>query len=317
VNTRAHTGFTLIELLVVIGIIGILVSLLIPAAHAAREAARRAQCRSNLRQLAIAMSNYHGVHNMFPPSQLLTNGDISTNFLSEHTFLLPYLEQSSLFNTINMAFANSESPGIPSLQNRTARNTRLDVLLCPSDGEPNHLNSYRYNRGRFLGRPSGSVYDGPFSIGVLPSQATITDGLSQTALASERIGGSFMSEINDMTRGMKSPSEPYTFISDAQFIPLCLGSVPGAWNNTAGRYWFFSGFANTKYNHNGTPNDKRPTCYVDSLQDSGPGGLSPPRSFHSGTVNVLFGDGHVQSVADGISERVWIALGTFNAGDIP
>jgi len=84
-------------------------------------------------------------------------------------------------------------------------------------------------------------------------------------------------------------------------------------------YWAvitFSGFANTDYNHNGTPNDRRPSCVAVSPNDANLGGLSPPRSLHPGGVNVLFGDGHIQFVPDSIGVPVWVALGTYDAGDL-
>ena len=89
------------------------------------------------------------------------------------------------------------------------------------------------------------------------------------------------------------------------------------WNCTAGRYWLFGDFVNTGYNHNGTPNDRRPTCGPVTAAKGGAGGLDPPRSFHPGVVNLLFGDGHVEPVHDSISQAVWSALGTYNFGDSP
>lgn len=202
------------------------------------------------------------------------------------------------------------------MENATARNTRVGLYLCPSDGEPNHLNSYRLNRGRWLADPN-TLYDGPFSITVIPSQQTVTDGLATTAFLSERTAGSFVAGSRDPMRDLKSPSSNIPGLPDAQFIPLCLEDQPGQWYPLAGRYWFYSGFTNGNYNHNGQPNDPRPTCLLAGNSPNTTGGLSPPRSFHPGAVNVLFGDGHVQRVLDSINPQIWMALGTYNAGDIP
>ncbi len=312
--SRPLSGFTLIELLVVIAVIGLLVAILVPATQAAREAARRAHCASNLRQMGHAMASYYYIHHMFTPSQLLTGSNYSSNSISCHCFILPYLEQQQLYNSINMYFANAESPVTPFADNRTARNTRLSVFLCPSDGEPFHLNSYRFNRGRSNPNRNGLPYDGPFSIRVLPSQATVTDGLSRTAFVSERLGGTFTAESADRARDVKYPEQSIRYSTDDAFIPFCLDAEPQRWHHLSGSNWFFSGVLFTHYNHNGLPNDRRPSCSRGVLFDT-QGGLSPPRSLHSGVVNLLYGDGHVDTVSNSVNQLVWYALGTHSSND--
>ena len=316
-------GFTVIELLVVVSIIAMVLGILLPAVQNARETARRMQCGANLKQIGIAMAGYHNVHNMFPPQHLQdTNQKHSSNYLSPHVFLLPFLDHEVLFNALNMDFAVRESIQTPTLDNRTVRNTRLAVFLCPSDGEPNHLNTYRFNRGQFGTRTADGRLvdnhpnDGPFSIGVLPSHTVITDGLSQTAFASERLAGTFIPGSIDIKRNIKSAYDARFSKSDAEYIPICLKTDPGRWNHLSGRYWFFTGFVNTNYNHNASPNDPRPSCATPGDGNaSGLGGLSHPRSFHPGCVNVLFGDGHVSLISNSIDSRLWLANGTYNRGD--
>lgn len=187
-KARYPRAFTMIELLVLLGIIGLILGLLIPAVQAAREVARRVQCVSHMRQIGLAMNSYHSLHQMYPSSQLLTGSNWTANCMSELSYLLPHLEMQPLFSSINMSFANSESLKFPSLENHTARNKEIGLFTCPSDRAAFGLNSYRFNRGRF-GMQTGPPFDGPFSILALPRDATVTDGLANTAFVSERLVG--------------------------------------------------------------------------------------------------------------------------------
>ena len=309
-------GFTLIELVVVVGIIGLLAALLIPAVQASREAARRLTCASNLSQIGKAIQSYESTHGVFPLvvwEYLREKRDfIRKSQISELTYLLPFIEQQPLYSSINFSFISIEGPSWPSLENHTARNTRLATFLCPSDAEQQHMNNFRFNRGRF-----GAVgFDGPFGQAIVLPAAKITDGLSTTAFVSERASGSFRPQA-DVRRDARYPLGPVVISSDDQFIAsYCLGTEPYAWNKTYGRYWFYSGFYFTCYNHNGPPNDSRPTCAPQSDHDWLAGGLNPPRSFHGMGVHVLMGDGRVSFIANGINPSLWTALGTCRSGDI-
>jgi prepilin-type N-terminal cleavage/methylation domain-containing protein/prepilin-type processing-associated H-X9-DG protein len=319
---HSDAGFTLIEVLVVILVIGLLVAMLLPAVQAAREAARRAQCVTNLRQIGIALASYHADFDRFPPSIRTQKAPLIIEYrwgdLSPFTSLLPQLEQANLFNSINFDWGGFETAETPLLLNATARRSRVSVFLCPSDGGTDHRVNYRFNRGGYDVRLSlASDQWGPFGTFVVASAVTVTDGLSRTAFVSERVAGDFnASSVNsrrDVRHPLSMPSIP--FRSDAEFIPFCLGASPVGWESTSGRYWMYSGFANTAYNHGGRPNDPRPTCGYGDIRDVGPAGLHPPRSFHPGGVNVLHGDGHVEFVKDGVSERTWTSLGSHASGD--
>ncbi len=122
---RKRRGFTLVELLVVIAIIGILVGLLLPAVQAAREAARRMQCSNNLKQTGLAMHNYHDTHKKFPPGGIneINNG----NRLAWTVFLLPFIEQTNLYNQFNFNLPNYTGVN----QNPTI--TPVQSYLCPSN----------------------------------------------------------------------------------------------------------------------------------------------------------------------------------------
>ncbi len=318
-KSGARGGFTLVELLVTVSIIAILAGLVIPAVQSVREAGRRAQCVSNLRQIGLALHSYESVHGMFPPGQLTDQYGTIRNSYSEFAFVLPYLEQGALFSSINMDFHDFETASQPLVINHTARNTRLSVYLCPGDGEQNHSCSYRLNRGRF-GRRAGSnsLFDGPFGMRVIPRASAISDGLSNTAFASERFSGDFTPGSDSIPRNMKIPDpQGFSALNDEALISHCLAAPALGWEWSAGRYWLFGDFVNTGYNHNGTPNDRRPTCGPFGAPNlvGGAGGLDPPRSFHPGCVNVLFGDGHVERITESVSQAVWTALGTYDFGD--
>ncbi|MEN6496726.1 MAG: DUF1559 domain-containing protein [Thermoguttaceae bacterium] len=145
---RTRSAFTLVELLVVITIIGILMALLLPAVQAAREAARRSQCQNNLKQIGLALQNYHSQWNFFPPSsywsptatdadkahiQDLNNPNLRENWVIT---ILPFLEQQPLYDKFD------RSQPIPNSANASARAMQLAVMLCPSDS---------YNRSPFMG----------------------------------------------------------------------------------------------------------------------------------------------------------------------
>jgi prepilin-type N-terminal cleavage/methylation domain-containing protein/prepilin-type processing-associated H-X9-DG protein len=166
-------GFTLIELLVVIAIIAVLIALLLPAVQSAREAARRAQCTNNLKQIGLAVHNYHQAHNLVPPSgERGWGGDVPgtmvgtdesqsykivapTNRYSMKCHLLPFLEQQNTYNALNFSHypgpINPNDPNevwndpsgwvqIGGFVNQTAYLQRINTFLCPSDGNPGNPN---------------------------------------------------------------------------------------------------------------------------------------------------------------------------------
>jgi prepilin-type N-terminal cleavage/methylation domain-containing protein len=148
---RARRAFTLIELLVVIAIIAILIALLLPAVQQAREAARRSQCKNNLKQIGLALHNYHDAHGTLPPGDINAGGYDSAwlmtsgiPFVRNHTlhlFILPYLDQSNLYQKIDFSLATGNSDGVNGAGNagmggggyQLATETRVSVYECPTD----------------------------------------------------------------------------------------------------------------------------------------------------------------------------------------
>ena len=219
-------GFTLIELLVVIAIIAVLIALLLPAVQSAREAARRAQCVNNLKQLGLAMHNYHGAVNSLPWG----DGPWWIEW-SAHTLLLPYMEQGPIYNAINFGngfFTDGSSFVINYPANTTAVYSVIAGFNCPSDSDrltdPNGHNNYMANSGSapncdyggnantpawsepaagpFIYSDSGSFTGLTFG-GSSISIAAITDGTSNTAAFSERVKA-----IGNNFTGTSAPFDP-------------------------------------------------------------------------------------------------------------
>ena len=142
---RARSGFTLIELLVVIAIIAVLIALLLPAVQAAREAARRAQCVNNLKQIGLALHNYHSVNDCFPLG-VSRYGLVTTynwDCWSGHALMLGALEQTQLYNAANFMLGNNAANSYGFYANSTVTNTRISVFLCPSDPNAGSLQVLR------------------------------------------------------------------------------------------------------------------------------------------------------------------------------
>jgi prepilin-type processing-associated H-X9-DG protein len=172
----------LVELLVVIAIIGALIALLLPAVQAAREAARRMRCSNNIKQLNLAMQNYHDVNNAFPPEGYpeWNGGKSNRHWMGTFPRLLPFFEQSSLYSTLNFSLnykrfssgtsgTQVDSPANIALPNELAAQTQLSTLLCPSQEET--MSSDNDERNFFLWRTT-HYYPNAGAVGFRPPDYT-------------------------------------------------------------------------------------------------------------------------------------------------
>jgi prepilin-type N-terminal cleavage/methylation domain-containing protein/prepilin-type processing-associated H-X9-DG protein len=305
-NFNVVRGFTLVELLVVIAIIGILVGLLLPAVQAAREAARRMQCSNNLKQLGLALHNYHDAHKRFPYGSGGTTPPSGSPGYSAVSMLLPFMEQTALYNTIDFNRPLTDAVNMP------ARLQSVPGFLCPSD-KPNPqpqmggaLN-YMGNKG------SSHMFSDPNQTGVFVHSRSfrfgdIIDGTSNTAAFSERLladGNNGVVDLRaDVFLGMTDPATP----DDA--IRLCYAIDA---TNLANQFPIFMGApwinGQHTYMHVDVPN--RRSCGFYPTKAS-----MPASSNHTGGVNLTLCDGSVRFVPQTVDLIVWRAVGTRAGGEV-
>jgi prepilin-type N-terminal cleavage/methylation domain-containing protein/prepilin-type processing-associated H-X9-DG protein len=319
-NRRA---FTLVELLVVIAIIGILVALLLPAIQAARESARRTQCTNNLKQLGLALQNYESAKGTIPGGSLGTIGGTSANYTSPHTLLLPYVEQSQILDLYDMDAGPFDG------ENFLAGSKQPNLLLCPSDS--NHRESlgtmlgwtnYHANAGSWvrIGRYWDGVFGPDQKVSTYPplpplSFRQISDGLSNTAAFAEMANG-FGPDIRAPKNPLADCFDSRARVSARTTVEKARAAfMAGDWQASSipwGGEWRWRGYPWTEgtiwrtwYNHLLPPNS---TCWLPSNKfwDL----VSPPSSYHVGTVNVVMCDGSVQAISEGIDPDVWVEMGT-------
>jgi prepilin-type N-terminal cleavage/methylation domain-containing protein/prepilin-type processing-associated H-X9-DG protein len=332
-RAQVRRGFTLIELLVVIAIIAVLIALLLPAVQAAREAARRAQCTNNMKQLGIALHNYHDVVGAFPTSfwRNTLNPDGTTDIANRHSWMsmiLPYIEQTAVYNAMNFSLAvggplYASGTGTVLVNdcgplNATATMTLINVFTCPTDPGGNYARPGagldRVDQGVGPNNNSGPKlsYTGNFGDNhnddpnwwLFPNPPFARnngygEANTETGLMC-RSGGT--TSMRDVTDGLSN-----TFAAGETLFETC-------------NWW-------TWPNPNGTTcGSSCPICYMGVTQHNFDAN-SPYdsfnwrvgfgwRSMHPGIVNFLFGDGSVKSVKCSINRITYRALSTRNKGEV-
>ena len=342
---RKRPGFTLIELLVVIAIIAVLIGLLLPAVQAAREAARRAQCVNNLKQLGIALHNYHDTNLALPPTGDSGEGSRRQIYFGQKVRLLPFMEQTPLYNAVNFGDTGRFN-GYDGEANATVRMATVASFLCPSDGnnptQPNFTDratgagtNYPNTLGResrltdlrltgptyFLGRSTNAGCKGNLTgpLNATVSLASVTDGTSNSAAYSELVKGS--GSFTPPGRGVvyRGGSAPCTFYgqpnADVLMNQDCQTKANTPIYQFKGRHWVSSIMGNGGgYIHSIAPNKK--SCAFGTGVTSQVFNAIGASSNHAGGVNVLFLDGTVRFVKETISFPAWLGIGTIAGAEI-
>ena len=335
-SRNSPRGFTLIELLVVIAIIGVMVALLLPAVQAAREAARRMQCKNHLKQIGLAVHNYESSLRQFPPSaSIASSAAINTNSSwSVHGRILPYLEQGALYDRVDLDVGWDNQAVISGL--------KIPVYSCPSDpnsdtprdvspklASPLFPTTYGFNFGTWLvyDPVTRQIGDGAFGPNSRIGFRDFTDGTSNTMMAAEVKARQFYGRNEPPVGGTATPPPN---------LPAVIGRIPSgfAWCRPNGHTEWPDG----RVHHQGFTTTAGPNHHVAlaSASNQCPAGADidytsqqeatsdtaatfaviTSRSYHSGLVQVVMIDGSVRTVSDSIALEVWRALGTRAGGEL-
>lgn len=334
------SGFSLVELLVVVAIVATLVGLLLPAVQAARAAASRTACQSNLRQFALAIHSYETARNSFPPSAFAVGPGLTgtTSPWSGQALVLPYLEGESLFRRIDFRRSYGDDANKTLFPPNGVAAMRVDVLVCPSDpkattpvldsaGQPKHYPlTYGLCVGQFLVFDPATGRDGraAFAPFVGLKRQRFADGLSKTlAVAEVKARTPRVQDIPSTSMPAVAPTEPAALAALAAGGTFAVDAGHTEW--VCGRSLHI-GFTTTF-----PPNTAVPfvaegqTFDIDAssiregfVTSGGPQTTSAAvtaRSHHSGIVNVALMDGSVRTVASSIDGTIWRALGSRDGGE--
>ena len=326
---RLRRAFTLIELLVVIAIIAILIALLLPAVQQAREAARRSQCKNNLKQLGLALHNYHDTFSIFPQGHFWIVGASSYQGHSATVSLLPFIEETAIFNQWDNTLPFNS--GI----NNTTRQEKINALWCPSDfeftgGGPG--NNYAYCVGSTTDIDTGSATTDTY--GIFPPRRSVrmrdvVDGTSNTVMTSELLqgdGSTTQTSDSDIVRVDPAPTfvdrndvtqDELNAAGASCDTPTAGPGGDGALSN-CGRDWASPLAFQTRFNTTAPPNWSHRSCAFGGFfaECADRDGIVPARSRHEGGVHVGLADGSVRFVSENIDLHTWHNLGRRNDREV-
>jgi prepilin-type N-terminal cleavage/methylation domain-containing protein len=317
-----HHGFTLVETIVVLAILGLLAALILPAIQQVREASRRLQCVSNLRQIGIGLNNYLSTYGVLPEGKGSPNPRVDLKQYSVFTRLLPYLDMRNEFYAINFECGlddfymfSEHQRGFES--NLTAMSRTIGLLLCPSDSGPASPGvtggtNYRANLGTDATYYTSQSKAGPFSSTWHGTLSSIQDGMSRTVAICERLRGSGADNFDPET-SMLFPhilfSNYYQTFENCKYQDASLNSY-----TACGLTWFVGSYSQTCYNHVLPPNGESPDCISPATNPVS--GFVGARSAHPGGVCLLMVDGSSHFTKDSIHIETWRSLGTAAGGEI-
>jgi prepilin-type N-terminal cleavage/methylation domain-containing protein len=313
-------GFTLIELLVVISIIGVLVAMLLPAVQSVREAARRASCANNLRQIGLAMLNYESGFKHFPAGSVSKENpyDPATPWTfyrwSALATLSPHLENTAAYNILDLTRPLYNASLMVTPENIEGAKTVVPTFLCPSDTfrqlHPNFgPTNYAFCTGTGINGGTPIDTDGMFFVNSKIQTRDILDGQSNTIAASESLLGEGGANSRD-------PKTAYKFLF---FAPLTDAAVASAstWNYTdpRGFSWANGEYRNSLFNTYYVPNSSMHDCMGVFLGGGlpriyTPFGWKTARSRHPAGVNALRADGSLTFLANSIDSSIWRSIST-------
>ncbi len=314
--SERRTAFTLVELLVVIAIIGILIGLLLPAVQSAREAARRLQCGNNLKQLGLAVHNYHFAHQSLPPGKIVTGTDNSAQHdrMNWGIAILPHLEQQNLYDAYDQNVHNTHANNLPVLR------TTLNVMACPTDPYANRLLV-----------PTQIPTVGPQGIAASSYKAVSGTRYGSTNGFFDYPPFSPQHEANRKLRG------PFTLIGPNGFTTATMANIKDGTSNTLmiGEYHttevqeFINAtptafWASSRSFHNlGAPQPEslhRWPDYDKCMQTTGNQHFRCDRNYASlhagGQIQFVMCDGSVRGINANIDGAVYVAMSTIANGEV-